>query len=89
MKSLITLFLLIVLFSVTNEVNAQSLTSEVTLDTDFNFSEKVGFVPETTVSTLHLKKKTSKLLTLADFTLEPKSVFLCCTKNGYGFYFKF
>jgi hypothetical protein len=38
---------------------------------------------------LDYKKKKSKLLSIADFTLEPNTVFLCCTRGSYCFYFKF
>jgi len=84
MKKLIPSLLILAALAIPNSAEAQSINSTLVVN-EISFS---SIAPET-IDAIQFKKKKSKLLSIADFTLQPKTVFLCCTRSGYGFYFKF
>lgn len=88
MKTLATTILFIAAVGFCNQVNAQSINTTLVVN-ELSFNASQSTISQGTLNALQFKKKRSKLLTIADFTLQPKTVFLCCTRGGYGFYFKF
>ncbi|MGB0368630.1 MAG: hypothetical protein ACPGU4_10250 [Flavobacteriales bacterium] len=86
MKTLVTPLLILAAVAFSSQTHAQSINTSLVVN-ELSFSNQS--ISEGTKSALQYKKKKSKLLSIADFTLEPKTVFLCCTRSGYGFYFKF
>lgn len=91
MKHLVSIIIVLTVMNLKSEAYAQSEGSTMILHTNVGlmFSRDFGNISESVENTFRFSKPKSKLLTLAEFTLKPKTVFLCCTKGGYGFYFKF